>query len=553
MKHKFSYLRYKPEINWQVYHTLPSLFNHRKAETESLASAGRDLTPPPGPGQPRRKSSMSSVLSSLVNSVRGLSSTSVSNTRRGNSEENLSRGSTRPRSGTSSQEVAAVEPHLQGEPTSGESLMQQNVAETSPDGADASAETSAATPAETPESLLLQDDDDEENEGGHYITESAALPPTPRSPQSQSPDVSTALPAPRASRTNSTATESSSSMEVRHNRFNPQIYNYSMANSPTMANLADRVNGSSDHVCTPLARVVDEQVELVDTVDSAPISSDSCSPEDSGIVIGEDARSVQDAGVHEAAVHADVQDVGPVEESAPKRDEEGYYSIRLTPFIDHSSSNPYMFFGPIIRRIKPGMTIPVGRYTEKCKSAATAPQGSSAPVVFKSKVVSRQHAELTVDDDGEWYIRDVKSSSGTFLNHVRLSQANVESGEYILGDSDILQLGMDYRGGSEEIYRCVKVKIELNNSWRRRGAKFSKEAHERLKELTLTRKESELTPCVICLGPIKPCQAVFVASCSHAWHYRCIRPLIVKSYPQFMCPNCKAVCDIEADLDDDEF
>lgn len=248
-------------------------------------------------------------------------------------------------------------------------------------------------------------------------------------------------------------------------------------------------------------------------------------------------------------------------------DSNGNYSIRLTPSIDHSSTYPYMFFGPIIRKIKPGMTLAIGRYTEKNKKAALAAPGSSASIVFKSKVVSREHGELTVDNEGKWYIKDVSSSSGTFLNHVRLSVPNKDSQNVLLKDSDILQLGVDYRGGSEEIYRCVKVKIELNNSWKKRTARFNREAHEKLK--TLTGKDGNrgsngatdadsgdsgdghssqmgLSPCVICLDDIKACQAVFVSSCSHSWHYRCIRPLLVKTYPQFLCPNCKAVCDLEA-------
>ncbi|QPG74125.1 hypothetical protein FOA43_001447 [Brettanomyces nanus] len=399
----------------------------------------------------------------------------------------------------------------------------------------------------------------------------------------------------------------------RHNRFNPQLYNYSMATSPTMANLnscancpprpgersqwRDAPSGSVDGTAEESGNEsVDESTEPVvastsESVDGsadgsvsgyAPVSAEGTSngsadgsadgygginhilnEQGSNKDIGEQSETTASPATSDSGDAIDLQSIPQVATAADatsdswhdlrgKPDENGFYSIRLTPFIDHSSSAPYMFFGPIIRKIKPGMSIPMGRYTEKCRSAATAPQGSSAAVVFKSKVVSRQHAQLTVDEDGQWHIRDVSSSSGTFLNHLRLSLANVESGEFALNDSDILQLGMDYRGGSEEIYRCVKVKVELNFSWRRRGAKFSKEAHKRLKELTLTRKDEDLTPCVICLGPIKPCQAVFVSSCSHSWHYKCIRPLIVKTYPQFMCPNCKAVCDIEADLDDED-
>lgn len=45
---------------------------------------------------------------------------------------------------------------------------------------------------------------------------------------------------------------------------------------------------------------------------------------------------------------------------------------------------------------------------------------------------------------------------------------------------------------------------------------------------------------------------MFVAPCSHVWHYKCIRPILNdhKTWPQFLCPNCRAVADLEADVDD---
>ena len=51
---------------------------------------------------------------------------------------------------------------------------------------------------------------------------------------------------------------------------------------------------------------------------------------------------------------------------------------------------------------------------------------------------------------------------------------------------------------------------------------------------------------------VQPCQSLFVAPCSHVWHYKCIRPILNdhKSWPQFLCPNCRAVTDLEADVDD---
>ena len=54
------------------------------------------------------------------------------------------------------------------------------------------------------------------------------------------------------------------------------------------------------------------------------------------------------------------------------------------------------------------------------------------------------------------------------------------------------------------------------------------------------------------LSFIKPCQSLFVAPCSHVWHYKCIRPILNdhKTWPQFLCPNCRAMADLEADVDD---
>ncbi len=42
------------------------------------------------------------------------------------------------------------------------------------------------------------------------------------------------------------------------------------------------------------------------------------------------------------------------------------------------------------------------------------------------------------------YIKDVGSSSGTFLNGIRLCDANLESAKFEVRSGDYLQLGKDY-------------------------------------------------------------------------------------------------------------
>lgn len=49
----------------------------------------------------------------------------------------------------------------------------------------------------------------------------------------------------------------------------------------------------------------------------------------------------------------------------------------------------------------------------------------------------------------------------------------------------------------------------------------------------------------------QPCQALFVAPCSHTWHFKCIRHFIDDSYPQFLCPNCRAHTDLSAEIEEE--
>lgn len=152
------------------------------------------------------------------------------------------------------------------------------------------------------------------------------------------------------------------------------------------------------------------------------------------------------------------------------------YKIRLVPHLESSRS---LHFEPIERDLAALAIIRIGRFTDRHSSngsaGANANRGTPqepARIAFKSKVVSRGHAEIWVDESGKFFIRDTKSSSGTFLNHIRLAGPNIESRPLPLKDGDVLQLGVDYQGGTEEIYRCVKMRVELNRGWQRGANSF---------------------------------------------------------------------------------
>ncbi|KIY03987.1 uncharacterized protein Z520_00679 [Fonsecaea multimorphosa CBS 102226] len=230
-------------------------------------------------------------------------------------------------------------------------------------------------------------------------------------------------------------------------------------------------------------------------------------------------------------------------------------TIRFFPHQEIRNGRPSLNFSPISRTLpNEHSIIRVGRYSEREGVPAANPTGpSDAPVGFKSKVVSRKHCEFSFLD-GQWQIKDVASSSGTFLNHIRLSQPNTESRLFPIKDGDIVQLGIDFRGGEEMIFRCVKIRIECNRAWQKKPNNFNKSRHQQLQSLAKDQPSADTNSgeCSICLGSVLPCQALFVAPCAHVWHYKCIRPLLEGKnsvYPQFQCPNCRAYSDLTADVD----
>ena len=199
-------------------------------------------------------------------------------------------------------------------------------------------------------------------------------------------------------------------------------------------------------------------------------------------------------------------------------------TIRFIPHQDPRSNKPSLAFTATSRTLPhENCVIRVGRYSERDSSPCPAPNApSSAPVGFKSKVVSRRHCEFWCSQ-GQWYVKDVKSSSGTFLNHIRLSQPSTESRPFPVNDGDIIQLGMDFRGGEESIFRCVKIRIECNRAWQKSLNNFkwvmslslqwhvsdwsSMATHKQLRALSGNAKDTDSvstnsTECSICLMPV---------------------------------------------------
>ncbi|CAK7229845.1 hypothetical protein SCUCBS95973_007369 [Sporothrix curviconia] len=101
-------------------------------------------------------------------------------------------------------------------------------------------------------------------------------------------------------------------------------------------------------------------------------------------------------------------------------------------------------------------TLRIGRQTNK----NTTPNTVNG--FFDSKVLSRQHAEIYADRQGTIWIRDIKSSNGTFVNGTRLSAENRESDPHELQTNDHLELGIDIVSEDQKsvVHHKVAAKVE---------------------------------------------------------------------------------------------
>lgn len=135
-----------------------------------------------------------------------------------------------------------------------------------------------------------------------------------------------------------------------------------------------------------------------------------------------------------------------------------------------------------------------------------------------------------------------------------MTAANTESARpHQVMDGDLIQLGVDYKGGLEPMYRAVRMRLEVNRrEWQESCSNtYSLAAFQQLKNqinTTTSATREEIQECCICLYCIAPFQALFIAPCSHIYHYRCLRPLLTQNYPGFSCPLCRTYSNLEASV-----
>lgn len=111
-----------------------------------------------------------------------------------------------------------------------------------------------------------------------------------------------------------------------------------------------------------------------------------------------------------------------------------------------------------------------------------------------------------------------------------------------LKDGDLIQLGVDYSSGYGSAYRAVRIRFEVGRQSPSIST-FQKNNFQQILTGQIAHQD-----CSICLYRIVPFQALFVAPCSHMYHYKCLKPVLTQNYPGFSCPLCRTYSNLEANV-----
>lgn len=137
----------------------------------------------------------------------------------------------------------------------------------------------------------------------------------------------------------------------------------------------------------------------------------------------------------------------PLEELLP--------TIQFESHVDAESSQPSLSFSPFSHRIESLNSI----IRLKRDGGEPAYQSNVKEFGFKSRAVSSEHCELDYSN-GKWYIRDIGSAGGTFLNGARLPGPGQKSPPMAVNNGDIIQLGtsLSQSQGPESRHVLLKVR-----------------------------------------------------------------------------------------------
>ncbi|KAF2152684.1 hypothetical protein K461DRAFT_151199 [Myriangium duriaei CBS 260.36] len=155
-------------------------------------------------------------------------------------------------------------------------------------------------------------------------------------------------------------------------------------------------------------------------------------------------------------------------------------TIRMIPY--HDDAHPSITFQETKCTLHGDpATIHVGRRPTSDVQAAPLENDSSSVmrIGFDTEAVSPQHCVLWCPGN-QWFIKDLNSRFGTFLNGPRISEPGMEGHPYPIEHGAIIQLGVTFNDDDGHEHRCVMIRIKYDHGWQGVSWNFVKGASERM-------------------------------------------------------------------------
>jgi DNA-binding NtrC family response regulator len=123
--------------------------------------------------------------------------------------------------------------------------------------------------------------------------------------------------------------------------------------------------------------------------------------------------------------------------------------------LPHASRIPK---GPkaLLPRVHVAWTDAAGKHELRVDDSAILGSSPSVPLRVDDPMVSRLHAELTVQPNGVW-LRDLSSKNGTFIESVRIAEAQVPPGGRIRIGSTTLQIVESWDAAAPELWPSERL------------------------------------------------------------------------------------------------
>ena len=117
----------------------------------------------------------------------------------------------------------------------------------------------------------------------------------------------------------------------------------------------------------------------------------------------------------------------------------------------------------------------ITRDVELSDKPITIGRGRNADIQFLDNKLSREHCGIHCED-GQYYVKDLDSKNGTFLNKNQIEKAVLTSGDVIRVGSMAIRFEEDPNEGKTKMFLKVEEEIEGGKGYSTLMRQFSKEA-----------------------------------------------------------------------------